>query len=553
MLRCSTITHPPMSAHAPLDYSVPVKQVLHQAELALKHGDWAHSLLLAKAALARAQAAQDVSGEARALLLLAQADCVVSHFRRAQETAQRAATLFQMCEDSLGEAQALATLAYTLSVMGHSAEGVEAALLGLKLNSGAPAPSLAMSYNHLGKAYAFGGNFERADEAFTRAIELLEFDGHWMEASQPRANQRAMVVTRCFFDRYYQGQFRSLERLAALRKTGSRTAQSRSNVLVIQGAHLEAQLLMGLCDGFEACWLGDVVAAQSHVDFAHAAAARAELNPSVVLVELWLRTEIAWAAEDWPLAEYHSHRMLQSAMSMDHEHMVCVAYLLSAQLLSAQGKERAAQAQLRALKLRENELRHAAMQQREERIEWQLQARANRATARRMELHAQQLEQMAMEDPLTGLFNRRYLDRMVPNLLRKGTERGLSPAMAFVDVDSFKQINDRFSHQVGDVVLQELAQILRSFVREGDVPVRLGGDEFVVAFAHVEEAAAHGLAQRIQDAVEAHPWHGVHPGLHVTVSVGVAGADLGDNLVNWLHRCDQSMYMEKDTRHQNLV
>jgi diguanylate cyclase (GGDEF)-like protein len=222
-------------------------------------------------------------------------------------------------------------------------------------------------------------------------------------------------------------------------------------------------------------------------------------------------------------------------------------------LLSAQGKERAAQAQLRALKLRENELRHAAMQQREERIEWQLQARANRATARRMELHAQQLEQMAMEDPLTGLFNRRYLDRMVPNLLRKGTERGWSPAMAFVDVDSFKQINDRFSHQVGDVVLQELAHILRSFVREGDVPVRLGGDEFVVAFAHVEEAAAPGLAQRIQDAVDAHPWHGVHPGLHVSVSVGVAGTHHGDNLANWLHRCDQSMYIEKETRHQSLI
>ncbi|MFY8042679.1 MAG: hypothetical protein ACOVOD_07105, partial [Rhodoferax sp.] len=317
-----------MSAHASLDSSVPVKQVLHHAELALKHGDLAHSLMLAKSALGRAQAMQDVSSEARALLSLAQADCVVSHFRRAQETAQRAATLFQMCEDPLGEAQALAILAYTLSVMGHSAEGVEAALLGLKLNSGAPAPSLAFSYNHLGKAYAYGWNFERADEAFQRAIELLEFDGHWMEACQPRVNQRAMVVTRCFFDRYYQGQFRSLERLAALRKAGSPTAQSRSNLLVFQGAQLEAQRMLVLCDGFEACWLGDVAVAQSHVDCAHAAAARAEVNPSIVLVEWWLRAEIAWAAEDWPLAEYHSHRMLQSAMSMDHEHMVCIAYLL---------------------------------------------------------------------------------------------------------------------------------------------------------------------------------------------------------------------------------
>ena len=258
------------------------------------------------------------------------------------------------------------------------------------------------------------------------------------------------------------------------------------------------------------------------------------------------------AIQDWPLAEYHCHRMMQLAMSIDNEHMVGISYLLLAQILTAQGKESASQMQLRALKQRETDLRHAALQQREERIEWQLQARASRATARRLAQHAQQLEQLAMEDALTGLFNRRYLERMVPDLLRKGSERGLSPAMAFVDVDYFKRINDQYSHQVGDTVLQQLAQILRSFVREGDVPVRLGGDEFVVAFAHVDEAAAHGLAQRIQDAVEAHPWDGLRPGLHVSVSVGVASAQAGDSLQSWLHRCDLDMYAEKDTRHQSL-
>ena len=141
---------------------------------------------------------------------------------------------------------------------------------------------------------------------------------------------------------------------------------------------------------------------------------------------------------------------------------------------------------------------------------------------------------------------------MVPDLLRKGSERGLVPAMAFVDVDYFKRINDQFSHQVGDAVLQQLAQILRSFVREGDVPVRLGGDEFVVAFSHVEDAAVHGLAQRIQQAVDSHPWERLRPGLRVSVSVGVAGMQPGDTLQSWLHRCDVSMYEEKDSRHQSL-
>lgn len=541
-----------MPVYAPPDSSVPVMQVLHQAQLALKHGDVTHSLVLAKSALARAQAAHDLPTEARALLALSQADRMVSRFRRAQETAQRAATLFQMCEDTRGEAEALATLSHTLSVMGHSAEGVEAALLGLKLNADAPALSQALSYNYLGVAYAHSGSFERADAAFRTAIGLLEDNSHWMEAYLPRVNQRAMEVTRCFFNRYYQGQFSGLERLGELRRASARSAQVAPNLLVFQGAHLKTQAMLGLCDGFEACWLGNLAVAQSHADFAQAAETRGDPNPSVTLMELWLRAEMAWAARDWPLAEYHCHRMMQLAMSIDNEHMVSISYLLLAQVLTTQGKERASQVQLRALKQRETDLRHAALQQREERIEWQLQARASRATARRLAQHAQQLEQLAMEDALTGLFNRRYLERMVPDLLRKGSERGLSPAMAFVDVDYFKRINDQYSHQVGDTVLQQLAQILRSFVREGDVPVRLGGDEFVVAFAHVEEAAAHGLAQRIQDAVEAHPWDSLRPGLHVSVSVGVASAQAGDSLQSWLHRCDLDMYVEKDTRHQIL-
>ena len=541
-----------MPVYAPPDSSVPVMQVLHQAQLALKHGDVTHSLVLAKAALSRAQAAHDLPTEARALLALAQADRLVSRFRRAQETAQRAATLFQMCEDTRGEAEALATLSHTLSVMGHSEEGVEAALLGLKLNADAPALSQALSYNYLGVAYTHGGNFDRADAAYRTAISLLEDGGHWMEAYLPRVNQRTMEVSRCFFDRYYQGRFTGLQRLAELRRASARSAQAAPNLLVFQGAQLKTQAMLGLGDGFEACWLGELLVAQTHADFAQAAETRGDPNPSVTLMELWLRAEIAWAAHDWSLAEYHCHRMMQLAMSIDHEHLVGISYLLLAQILSAQGKERASQAQLRALKQRETDVRHAALQQREERIEWQLQARASRATARRLAQQAQQLEQLAMEDALTGLFNRRYLERMVPELLRKRTERGLSPAMAFVDVDYFKRINDQYSHQVGDAVLQQLGHILRSFVREGDVPVRLGGDEFVVAFAHVDEAAAHGLAQRIQDAVETHPWDRLRPGLCVSVSVGVAGAQGGDSLQSWLHRCDVGMYVEKDTRHQIL-
>jgi diguanylate cyclase (GGDEF)-like protein len=545
-----TVTHVLSAAPS----SVPAPQLLQQTELAMQHGDIAYSLSLSKSALTQAQQQADKPTEARALLCLAQADHMVGHFRRAQETARRAVDLFQVCGDPLGEAEALSVLAQTLSTLGHADDGAEAALIALKLLSSGPpkAQAEAQSHNSLGIAYSFAGSFERSDIAFVRSIALLDSQAPWMGAFHPRSNQRVLEITRCFYDRYYHGDFCDLLRLGRLRQAQSRALETPSNLLVMQGSYMKNQVLMGLCDGFEACWLGQVDIAQSCAEYGQSAL-RGESDPSLTLLELWLRSEIGWACQDWGLAQTQCQHMLELAVSLEHEPMVGVAHLLLAQLLSAQGKDADSQIPLRALKLRESRLREAAHQQREERIEWQLQARASHAVQRRLEAQAQALEQLAMEDALTGLYNRRYLERMAPDLLRKGTASGLAPAMAFVDVDLFKRINDTYSHHVGDQVLKILAQILRSFVREGDVPVRLGGDEFVVVFAHADVAGLRSLTQRIQHAVQIYDWESLGMGLGVSVSVGVAIAEPDDHLVTWLHRCDKGMYESKESRYQNLA
>jgi diguanylate cyclase (GGDEF)-like protein len=537
----------------PLSDSRVAQPLLRQAQWCLQRGDVSQSVALAKSALLLAQEHGCLASEANALLYLAQGDRMVSRFRRAHQTIQRAVSLYQACGDLPGEAQALVMLSHTLSVMGHSDDGVESALLGLKLNAGGDALQQALSYNHLGVAYAYGWNFDKANQVFELSIAMLEDSGHWMETFLPRANQRAMEVTRCFFDRYYHGQFRSLDTLTALRLAHGPTTQAQSNLRVFQGTYLKNQALLGLGAGFESCWLGDLHVAQQYADVAQTAESCGNSNPSVLLVELWLRAEIAWAREEWLLAESHAKRMLDLAAQIDNEHMVSIAYLLLAQILSAQGQDRAAQAHLRMLKLRENNLRNEALKIREERIEWQVQARANHATARRLEQEALRLQQLALEDALTGLFNRRQLEQAVPGILRSGAERGMLPTMAFIDVDEFKHINDRFSHRTGDTVLKALAHILRAFVREGDLPVRLGGDEFVVVFADVNICDAESLAQRIHTAIHDYDWDALYPGLRVTASVGVAVAEAEDTLEDWLHRCDLCMYQEKDSKHQDLA
>lgn len=155
------------------------------------------------------------------------------------------------------------------------------------------------------------------------------------------------------------------------------------------------------------------------------------------------------------------------------------------------------------------------------------------------------LEQETITDPLLGIFNRRCLDsRLLEEVLRAHRHR-LDLALLMVDIDKFKQVNDTWGHQVGDLVLQHLSQLLVDALRQTDILARYGGEEFVILLPHTSEQEATKLSERLRVAVEQTPLHRI-PELRVTVSIGVACLlPDDDDAYSLLERADKAMYRAK--------
>ena len=113
------------------------------------------------------------------------------------------------------------------------------------------------------------------------------------------------------------------------------------------------------------------------------------------------------------------------------------------------------------------------------------------------------LRQQATRDPLTGLSNRRMLDRELPTIVENCRNEGLKLTILMIDVDHFKQLNDTLGHAAGDELLRNIAQIIRSSLGEGHTAYRCGGDEFVIAMPGADSDCAAAMIARLKSLVEA--------------------------------------------------
>ncbi|MBB2818372.1 UNVERIFIED_ORG: two-component system cell cycle response regulator [Rhizobium esperanzae] len=174
----------------------------------------------------------------------------------------------------------------------------------------------------------------------------------------------------------------------------------------------------------------------------------------------------------------------------------------------------------------------------------------------RLRASVKQTIELAVTDPLTGLYNRRYLDNHLNLLFNRSMARGRPLSVLITDIDRFKQVNDTYGHDGGDEVLREFANRVRSTIRGADLACRYGGEEFVVAMPDTSPEVAAAVAERLRAAVESAPFMLKHAGqaLNVTASFGIASR-MGTVLTpdQLMKQADLALYEAKNTGRNRVV
>ena len=161
------------------------------------------------------------------------------------------------------------------------------------------------------------------------------------------------------------------------------------------------------------------------------------------------------------------------------------------------------------------------------------------------------LEQENISDPLTLVFNRRYLDRRLSEECARARRFGLPLSVLLLDIDHFKKINDSFGHQAGDQVLAAFAGLVKQLLREPDVVTRYGGEEFMVIATQTARPGAIDLAERLRTSIESNRFslnNVINETSKISLTCSIGVASLGDEIdqaTKLIHSADENLYRAK--------
>jgi diguanylate cyclase (GGDEF)-like protein len=168
------------------------------------------------------------------------------------------------------------------------------------------------------------------------------------------------------------------------------------------------------------------------------------------------------------------------------------------------------------------------------------------STSEKLRRAKDQLENLAITDGLTEVYNHRHFMDRIHEGFEAAKKESIPISLLMVDIDHFKAFNDNHGHMTGDLVLRDVAQILKSNSRQADIVARYGGEEFAVILPETDSSQAEKVAESIRTAVESYRFSNGNEALRVTVSIGIGakdgGIDSADQLISF---ADKSLYLAK--------
>ena len=557
---------------APFDASM-----AHACALAAR-GDYQDATGLLNLALQQCPAS-DIARRAQALALLAhhypRLGNLQASARCASEAVALGERLGEQTDGALVLADALCALAYVYAQLLMCRDALECSLRALAVARKAADPLReGWALNRVGVAYVSLGNLPQSCETITQALEIAQVltarglpgragsDAHELHFSC--LNNLAYFWLNRMGDAARQGEAVLLRqsRDEALRCSEAATSLARSSNSPFQVAVAVSNLveaLLGRADyaaaepllrefkslsdlhGYQALALQAVtqraLMLKAQGDFAGATAGLLalldaadsksnELPPKLkrLLLRSLYETHKASGNYREALGFLEQHVELERLIARDTMALQTEVMMI---------RQEVEQARARAEHAQQDALRERARSQHLEREQ------------QRLHEHAAALDRAAHEDVLTGLHNRRHAEFALALLVEGARQLGKPISLGLLDVDHFKRINDSFGHAVGDKVLQQLAQLLRSAMRSADLLARVGGEEFLVVLVGMTPSAAQEVCERLRLAVAAHDWSSIRPGLAVRISMGLAGGTPPLEAQTLLDRADKALYAAK--------
>ena len=163
------------------------------------------------------------------------------------------------------------------------------------------------------------------------------------------------------------------------------------------------------------------------------------------------------------------------------------------------------------------------------------------------------LTELANTDTLTRIPNRNATNNFIEKEYARVLRKGGRFSILLIELDNFKQHNDKYGHAIGDQVLITTAKILASAVRKQDIAGRWGGEEFLMILPDTSIKEAENLAERLRKSIKMRTFKNAHPSLQLTISVGVASSDDRESIDDILKKADDALYVAKSTKNSVSV